>query len=1110
MQPRQRPWPRRNSRLKPSGPLPGRPRRSTESERAADAERRAAQDAQSAATLAQIAGNRDALQQKLSATSAALDETRTQHVRAEADARATLERTVEAAASARREAEESHAAERAAAASQVAALQAQSQESAAQTAAREAEFEARLATAATSLAAAEQQVEALHAAARQVQAQFESERAADAERRAAQDAEAAAALAKIAASRDALQQQLIATSTALEESRAQHVRAETDARATLERTVEAAARARREAEELHAAERATAASQFAALQTQAEEASSQAAAARIVLERQLSDTAAALEQARAERTADLTAAAHRLASREAEFELQLAAAVTSRAVAEQQIEALRATLQQTRLDYDSERAADAERLAAQAAEAAATLAQIAGERDAAQQQVIATSAAFEESRTQHARAEADARATLERTVEAAARAAREAAQRLAERESALGAMLDESTTARGALEARLDDSLRAAQRAEQLGEAERQAARAREQSLQDGLGRETQARTSVERELTAARAEFARGRRRLLEAASALRRRTIDTRARLEAQIASERDSHERRLAERETTIRDVELEREALRQSLDAMRGQLQELSDRYDQEREEFERLQSAGQSQLQHLSAEYDQTRQSLEQLRTAFDTLERVSSEHALDRARLETVVADRDAQLNAQAASHLAAELAGHEALARVEETLRQTVATKDRDIHALEHEREALRQQVEAASREGDALRRDNERLPILQRQLDASQAETRRQFTQAPYSMCRVTRDGVLVAANQALAKILGYRSTDDLAQLDFAASVFEAPADLHWLVARAASGGSATLETIWQKQDRTRLTVRLQVVRTTDEWIEVCAEDVTQLRTTEENLRQARHMEAVGRLASEVAVTCDAVLRGVSHGGQYWLAAMDSDLALRHQGEQLLGDVAHATSLLQRLAAYGNEQSDALEPVNLQRVLRNIEPVLKRVTGDDVEVALPKHVHPYTIDVERTRVERVLVNAASYARERMPQGGHLKIDLASTVVDRAFLDKYPTVRPGPHVIVTITEERRATPAGLPIARSAGSGDESATSVMARPAVDLSALMRLLGECGGHLWVSAGPPGNMTLKIHLPMRASDAAARPVRSLARPGAGRTLGRWFRH
>ena len=93
-----------------------------------------------------------------------------------------------------------------------------------------------------------------------------------------------------------------------------------------------------------------------------------------------------------------------------------------------------------------------------------------------------------------------------------------------------------------------------------------------------------------------------------------------------------------------------------------------------------------------------------------------------------------------------------------------------------------------------------------------------------------------------------------------------------------------------------------------------------------------------------------------------------------------------------------------------------------------MKRVAGDDIEVVLPKHIRPFSVDVERTRVERVLVNVASYARERMPHGGRLKIDLASTVVDRAFLDEYPDVRPGPHVIATVTEERRTTPAGLPV----------------------------------------------------------------------------------
>ncbi len=138
-----------------------------------------------------------------------------------------------------------------------------------------------------------------------------------------------------------------------------------------------------------------------------------------------------------------------------------------------------------------------------------------------------------------------------------------------------------------------------------------------------------------------------------------------------------------------------------------------------------------------------------------------------------------------------------------------------------------------------------------------------------------------------------------------------------------------------------------------------------------------------------------------------------------------------------------------------------------------------------------------------------ASYARERIPQGGRLKIDLASTVVDRTFLDKYPNVRPGPHVVATVTEERSPAAAG-PVPWPTRPADDSAESAVHKPGVDLSALLQLLGDCGGHLWVTAEPPGNMTLKIHLPMRATDAATSPSPSLARSGGDHSRGRWFRH
>jgi PAS domain S-box-containing protein len=1125
-------------------------------ERAAEAERRAAHDAQVAVNVARISDEREALRLQLSAKTTDLEASEAQRAREAADARATLEQTVATAARARREAEERHAQEIATAGSHRDALQRQFDHALAQAAATRTDFERKLSDAAAALARAKEEAAEVAASLAQVsderdglqlqltartseleasqaqrareeanarlelasavshreavQRQFDEavahataaradferqlstaaaaleraneQRAADAERHAAHDAEVAANLAQISDERDGLRLQLTERTSELEASQAQRAREETNARAALEQTVETAARAMREAEECHALERATGASHRDALQKKLDDAVAQAASARADFERQLRDAAAALDRAQ------------------------------------------------------RERAAETERRDAHDAEVAASLAQISDERETLRAQLSATAIALDESREQRARESADAQATLEQTVaEAAAMRAgferqlgdaaaaldraREhraadavaAAQRLAAREAELGAMLADGATVRSVLEARLADAQLALERAEQHAEAERASAGARERSMQDQLSREAVARASVERELSETRAESARARRRVLAAASALRRRTSENRSRLESQLADERADYQRRLDAQAQEILHAGLECTALNEALDMVRGELQALRDTYDGARHDFEQAHTKSEADLQRLSDEYDQTRQSLNHLRDAFNTLERVSSEHALERARLEGVVADRDTELRAQASTHAAAELAAQDAVRRVEEALRQTAEAKDRQIAGLERDLDTLHHELERTNTDREKLRKEADQLRVLQTQLDASQQENWRQFEHAPSAMWRVTRDGAVVATNQALARILGYRATDNLATLDFPAAMFEAPGDLRWLIDRVVAGSPPeAVETVWKRKDRTRLTVRLQVVRANDNWIEVSAEDVTQLRATEEDLRHARRMEAVGRLASEVAVTCDTLLRGVSHGGQHWLAAMGSDLGLRHQGEQLLGEVAQATSLLQRLAAYGNEQIDALEPVNLQRVLRNLEPVLKRVAGDDIEVVLPRKIPALLVDVERSRVERVLVNVASYARERIPHGGRLKIDLTSAVVDRTFLDKYPNVRPGSHVIVTVTEERGTRVAAPPVLWPIRSSEDAMPSAGDKPGVDLSALVQLLADCGGHLWVSAEPPGNMTLKIHLPMHAADGTTSPVPPLTASHSGKSRGRWFRH
>ena len=218
------------------------------------------------------------------------------------------------------------------------------------------------------------------------------------------------------------------------------------------------------------------------------------------------------------------------------------------------------------------------------------------------------------------------------------------------------------------------------------------------------------------------------------------------------------------------------------------------------------------------------------------------------------------------------------------------------------------------------------------------------------------------------------------------------------------------------------------------------------------------------------------------------------------------------MLGDVTRAAGFLRQFVVYGHKQIDNLGPVSVQRVLRDLEPVLKRVLGDDISLALPKASHSLDVDVDAERVERILVNVANYARERMPQGGRVNIRLSTTVVDQRFLASHPGTRPGAHVLITITELQKDSRRVVPIHGLRARDPEVVVTRPSadKPGMDLGPLVALIGEVGGHLWMSAEPAGNMTLQIHLPKRWEDEATEPAVSVSRASRGRQLVRWLRH
>lgn len=717
----------------------------------------------------------------------------------------------------------------------------------------------------------------------------------------------------------------------------------------------------------------------------------------------------------------------------------------------------------------AETVALANQLAARHAEFTADLARTAQSRDALTAELNAAADALEEER-------------LARRADAAA-----AVEQLHRRDTELRAHLAEAASTRAALEAAIEEAEAAHRDTRDRAAGDRTAAVERQASLEALIGLETERAAGLARKLAASEAASQDAARQhtveLAEAAAAFAQiqsrydAVHDANAALERRMASAEaaaSARKNELLEQLASERNAKaaLKRQMIDGSAAAkardveLTGDLAETRMRLERERESLARLQSA-------------------------FQTLEQTAAEHASERARLETVVADRDGRLTAQAESHRLAERNAQDVLAHLQTELAQAIDAHASEASRLQLRIEGLQRELGAARNHATALRTVADRVPDLESALDRSRHESRGRFERAPHAICRCSPDGAIAEANHAFLALLGFRRAADARNVNFVTAALDSAGDLGWLLQRARiTRRKETVETNWKTRDGRRLVVRLHAAAPADGPIEIVAEDITAVRALEERLRQSQRMEAVGRLASEVAMTCDGLLNDVARGGHEWLARAGSDTALRRHVETLLADVTKASSVLQQLGEYGHEQMRALEPVSTQRVLRDMAPVLQRVVGDRIEVVLPKAGGAFNVDVQPDRLERILINVAGYARTRMPSGGQVRIDLANTAVGRRFAERYSSVRPGDHVLITVTE--------MSMPRVDDEGDRNLPASNG-PGVDLGVLVELIASCGGHLWLEAQPAGNMVVKIHLPKPAAAPESR---------AGR-LTRWFR-
>jgi len=154
----------------------------------------------------------------------------------------------------------------------------------------------------------------------------------------------------------------------------------------------------------------------------------------------------------------------------------------------------------------------------------------------------------------------------------------------------------------------------------------------------------------------------------------------------------------------------------------------------------------------------------------------------------------------------------------------------------------------------------------------------------------------------------------------------------------------------------------------------------------DVTEERELEARLRQSQKMDAVGRLAAGVAHDFNNLLTVVLGNCEVGLSVLGPDDLLRHTLQDIRSAAERASALTRQLLAFSRRTIVQPRVLALNAAVREIQPMLARLIGEDIKVAIALDPDAGTLEADPSQLQQVLLNLAVNARDAMPRGGRLE----------------------------------------------------------------------------------------------------------------------------
>jgi PAS domain S-box-containing protein len=351
-----------------------------------------------------------------------------------------------------------------------------------------------------------------------------------------------------------------------------------------------------------------------------------------------------------------------------------------------------------------------------------------------------------------------------------------------------------------------------------------------------------------------------------------------------------------------------------------------------------------------------------------------------------------------------------------------------------------------------------------------------------------APVGIVTGNRENRFEQTNPAFQRMTGY-SADELQQMEW--TTLTHPDDIQrneGLVNELLLGKlkNYDFEKRYVLKDGDIIWVRVIGSRLGEDHKISIVEDITErkrteqaLHASEQQLRQAQKMEAVGRLAGGIAHDFNNLLMVIQSYTEMLQDSLPTHDPLRKHAREIMKAAERAASLTGQMLAFSRKQIIAPVVLDLNAAIEKTAKMLTRMIGEDIEFKVDAAESLWAVEADPDQVAQVLMNLCVNSRDAMPQGGTLTVATRNVTVEAGEMSDHPNISPGEYVKLSVTDTGKGM--GKKVLEQIFEPFFTTKEVGKGTGLGLAMVYGMVRQSGGYVWADSEVGVGTCITIYLP-----------------------------